>query len=170
MSNPKSLVRIPDDGNEENTHLETQGGEEGAMTRTEEIKARLTNADGEAELIASPADIRWLLAEVERLQAKLLTFAERLDCRCDDAYTSRGRHGPSCLWDLAEEIREAVKEERNYISATVGGERPGDTLIRLAGLIVSVRRSEHVTTQDWREWLRDFGRRLNEAAEKAEEE
>ena len=51
------------------------------------------------------------------------------------------------------------------VSALVGGERPGDTLIRLANLIMRVQKdTPHVVTADWKDWLRDIGKRLNTVA------
>ncbi len=45
---------------------------------------------------------------VDRMQCQLRHFADRIDCRCSKDYTKRGRHGPNCTWDLAEEIRKAA--------------------------------------------------------------
>lgn len=49
-------------------------------------------------------------------------------------------------------------------NSLVGGERPGDTLIRMAGLIRAMRIDDsQLTVSDWVDWLRDFGQRLNDA-------
>lgn len=53
-------------------------------------------------------------------------------------------------------------------NASVGGERIGDTLKRLARLIrvVAWETSQpDVTTEDWRAWLDELGDRMNNAAE-----
>lgn len=55
---------------------------------------------------------------------------------------------------------------QDTLSARVGGERLGDTLIRLGGHIVRTEKNRYVSTEDWREWLTDVGQRLNEAAGK----
>jgi len=81
--------------------------------------------------------------------------------------TSDGWRCPVCMWAEVVELRGKVKQFHNVISGIQGGERPGDTLIRLAPLIRSVKLTSDqpdTTTADWREWLLDFGARLNEVS------
>lgn len=62
--------------------------------------------------------------------------------------------------------RTKILKGRLYKLATAvsGGERPGATLIRLAGLLVTVRPDEHrAGVEDWKDWLRDFGGQMNDS-------
>ena len=88
----------------------------------------------------------------------LVTYCERCgkDSRPHDSY--RKQPCRACL-------EAKLGGLRAILSAEVGGERHGDTLIRLAGELKSCRTRKHVTTDDWRQWLREFGARLNRAAE-----
>ncbi len=63
------------------------------------------------ELARLQAKVERLQAIVTKLQGQLRHFADRIDCRCHDDYTKRGRHEPNCTWDLAEEMREAAEAE-----------------------------------------------------------
>lgn len=76
------------------------------------------------------------------------------------------------LWDdeRVEQVTEAatllraVKPLVELRDAVVGGETPGDTLKRLSTLLTGVSvRSNNGSVTDWRDWLEDFGNRLNSA-------
>lgn len=58
--------------------------------------------------------------------------------------------------DYWQEMIDTIRSLRNVLDAERqgGGETVGDTLIRLADAEVD---------EDWREWLRDHGHRINEA-------
>lgn len=53
-------------------------------------------------------------AEVARLRKVLAAARELVECyvcRCDDCWTSRGRHDPhGCTWEDAMDLREAMAE------------------------------------------------------------
>ncbi|HVH46907.1 MAG TPA: hypothetical protein VM925_31405, partial [Labilithrix sp.] len=54
--------------------------------------------------------------EVVRVAAKLCSFHP---CRCEDAYTARGRHAPGCMYVELEDLREALARRRASRSQAV---------------------------------------------------
>ena len=107
-------------------------------------------------------------AEVVELRAEvkaLVSGAKDRLARCGDAAVKA-----LCLdhdHDSPDDVQAGIERLQAVISGIQGGERPGDTLIRLAPLIRSVKRTSDqpdTTTADWREWLLDFGARLNEVS------
>ena len=65
-------------------------------------------------------------------------------------------------------LQDEVEQLRALCNQRVDGERPGDTLIRLAHLICYVGKDPSqpdANTADWKEWLRDFARQLNNTTE-----
>lgn len=61
------------------------------------------------------------------------------------------------------ELRAVVEPFANR----AGGERPGDTLLRVAEKITVRGRERGVENEDWREQLRDFSQLMNAAADAA---
>lgn len=59
-------------------------------------------------------------------------------------------------------LRQELTDAKAAITANTSGETPGDTLIRLSGMIHKVHTGTRaVTTEDWCSWLEDFGVKLN---------
>jgi hypothetical protein len=68
-----------------------------------------------------------------------------------------------------KELEAIVDKLQAVMVARVGGERLGDTLLRLARLLQAVKTEQGVDVDvaDWQSWLADCGHRLNQAAEAA---
>jgi hypothetical protein len=50
-----------------------------------------------------------LKSRLERQETLLREIRSEVSCRCDEGFTSRGRHEPNSLCHLADEIDEALK-------------------------------------------------------------
>lgn len=50
-----------------------------------------------------------LSARVQKLETSLREIRGEVSCRCDEGFTSRGRHEPNSLCHLAEAIDEDLK-------------------------------------------------------------
>jgi hypothetical protein len=52
-----------------------------------------------------------LQKEKERLRTVLRSIADQCACRCNVAWTARGKHENACHWFIAKEAAEATEEE-----------------------------------------------------------
>lgn len=100
-----------------------------------------------------------LLAEVDAVLAE----NEHSAGHDDPAEPRRYEDWPQRLLAENQHLRAEVEQLRDIVAAKTGGETPGQTLMRLSRLVLSVRRVDGVGTADWRLWLYDFGARMSEA-------
>jgi len=56
-----------------------------------------------------------------------------------------------------EKLSAGIQQLRELIGAEQGGETPGDTLRRMA---------DDIRDRDWRNWVKEYGQRLNDAVSK----
>jgi hypothetical protein len=73
-------------------------------------KTQFGSARDRASAEPNPCVEVGLKLKVAKLSALLSGIKDELRCRCDEAYTSRGRHEPNALCYLTEVIDDALKE------------------------------------------------------------
>ncbi len=98
----------------------------------------------------------WPGSRKEREYADVLAFLR-------DMLAVEGWHPQ--VHDWFQKTLDEILRLRELIGTKVGGETPGDCLIRLSKTIRGFKRTDHVSGRDWREWISDFGKQLNAAAE-----
>lgn len=102
------------------------------------------------------------LVESENELARFREQQGKLRALCQDLVGEETLHQDGTYETEMRKLRQELTDAKAVITGNQGGETPGDTLIRLSGLVHKVRTGTRaVTTEDWCSWLNDFGEKLN---------